>query len=209
MNEQKRQNAERRKPAILKAFYDVIESEGFENASVAKVAARAGVHPSLIIHYFETKEKMVMALVDDVLLTYSRLVNKIPGEGRADKQLEKLLNLMWSREWYGAASFSVIFSFLALSQRHQDVAARVFELYGRFKTFLTRQLTLFAEAGVIQIDNPENTAEVLIAMCEGSHYFCQYFTTPEAFESHHNNMIVSAKKILGVPPSKNNFPSKG
>ncbi|SCX79356.1 TetR/AcrR family transcriptional regulator [Desulfoluna spongiiphila] len=194
----KRQSADERKPAILKAFYEVIEAEGFENASVAKVAKQAGVHASLIIHYFGSKEKMVMALVDEVLRTYAALFARLPEGGDPEERLECLLSLIWSREWYEAASFSVVFSFLALSQRDAEVMERVRNLYGNYRRYLNKQMALLSDAGVIRVDDPQATTEALISLSEGSHYFCQYHIKAGTFDAHCAHMIRSARLLLGT-----------
>jgi len=196
--ERKRQSAIERKPAILNAFYEVIEDEGFENASVAKVAMKAGVHPSLVIHYFGTKEKMVLELVDQVLATYAALFRRLPKEGAPGQRLDRLLELVWSREWHNAASFSVVFSFLALSQRDKGVHARVRNLYDNYRRYLLAQFSFFAEKGVIRVDDPEATVEAFISLSEGSHYFCRFHIENGTFDSHCRKMIEAAKRILGA-----------
>ena len=198
MTGKKRQNAEERKPAILRAFYQVIEAEGFENASVAKVAKQAGVHASLIIHYFGSKEKMVMALVDEVLQTYSSLFSRLPKGGAPRERLDHLLSLIWSREWHEAAGFSVVFSFLALSQRDRAVMDRVRNLYGHYRRYLLEQIALLSEAGVITAADPQASAEALISLSEGSHYFCRYHIEAGTFEAHCDHMIQAARTILGA-----------
>ena len=198
MTGRKRQSAEERKPAILKAFYEVIEAGGFENASVAKVAKQAGVHASLIIHYFGSKEKMVMALVDEVLRTYASLFRGLPEGGEPQERLECLLSMIWSKEWHDAASFSVVFSFLALSQRDEAVMARVRNLYGHYRMYLLKQMALLSEAGVIRVDDPTASAEALISLSEGSHYFCRYHIEPGTFDTHCRHMIEAARRILGA-----------
>lgn len=198
MKERERLNAEHRKPAILKAFYEVIETVGFENASVAKVAKQAGVHASLVIHYFGSKESMVLDLVDEVLLTYADLIRKLPDSGEPRKRLEQLLKLIWSREWHEAASFSVVFSFLALSQRDDRVMKRLQTLYERYGNYLREQVLFFADAGVIQVADPEAAAQGLISLSEGSHYFCRFHIEQGTFDEHCKIMIQTAKRILGV-----------
>ncbi len=198
MSERKRLSAEERKPAILKAFYQVIEEEGFENASIAKVAKKAGVHASLIIHYFGTKERMVLDLVDAVLRTYADLIRNLPESGEPEERLEKLLGLIWSREWQEAASFSVVFSFLALSQRDSEVMSRVRILYQSYRKYLMAQVAFFAEAEIISIESISAAVQGLISLSEGSHYFCRFHINTEDFDVHRTNMIIAAKRILGV-----------
>lgn len=198
MKERERLNAEHRKPAILKAFYEVIEAVGFENASIAKVAKQAGVHASLVIHYFGSKERMVLDLVDEVLRTYADLIRKLPDSGEPHKRLERLLALIWSREWHEAASFSVVFSFLALSQRDERVMSRLHTLYESYGNYLLEQVRFFADADVIRVADQEAAAQGLISLSEGSHYFCRFHIENGTFDEHCRNMIQAAKKILGV-----------
>ena len=66
----KSDKAELRRREILENFYEVLKEEGLEGSSIAKIAARMDIHPSLIIHYFSTKEEMVVALVDSILEKY-------------------------------------------------------------------------------------------------------------------------------------------
>jgi AcrR family transcriptional regulator len=198
MSERKRLSAEERKPAILRAFYRVIEEEGFENASIAKVAKLAGVHASLIIHYFGTKESMVLDLVDDVLRTYADLIRNLPKSGEPQDRLETLLRLIWSREWQEAASFSVVFSFLALSQRDQEVMNRVRILYQSYRKYLTVQIAFLAETNIIRVDSVQAAVQALISLSEGSHYFCRFHINDEDFDDHRTNMVRTAKRILGV-----------
>ena len=198
MRERKRLNAEHRKPAILKAFYEVIEAEGFENASVAKVAKQAGVHASLVIHYFGSKERMVLELVDEVLRTYSDLIRKLPDSGEPSNRLEQLLALIWSRQWHEAASFSVVFSFFALSQRDAGVMSRVHTLYDSYRRYLRAQVSFFAEADIIWVKDQEAAVQGLISLSEGSHYFCRFHIENGTFDEHCKHMIQAAKRILGV-----------
>ena len=75
----RKSKADERKREILVHFYEVVKEEGFENASIAKIADRMEVNPSLLIHYFKTKEEMVVDLVDFLLDRYN-----------LDEQAEKL-----------------------------------------------------------------------------------------------------------------------
>ena len=69
----RKSKAEERKLEILQHFYEVIKEEGFENASIAKIAKSMEVNPSLLIHYFNTKEDMILELVDFLLNRYESM----------------------------------------------------------------------------------------------------------------------------------------
>ena len=67
----RKSKAKIRKQEILSHFYEVIIEEGFEGASIGKIAKRMEVNPSLLIHYFSTKDAMVIGLIDYIMATYS------------------------------------------------------------------------------------------------------------------------------------------
>lgn len=65
---------EKRLDSILKAAAKVMAVDGFERASVRKVAAEAKIGLSGIYYYFKSKDEMLFALQDD---TFSSLVESL------------------------------------------------------------------------------------------------------------------------------------
>lgn len=65
---------EKRLSSILKAASRTIAKDGFEGASVRKVAARAGIGLSGIYYYFKSKDEMLFALQEH---TFSTLVSSL------------------------------------------------------------------------------------------------------------------------------------
>ncbi|MCG8550395.1 MAG: TetR/AcrR family transcriptional regulator, partial [Desulfobacterales bacterium] len=53
-----------RKPEILRHTYKVVEEEGFKGMTIGKIAKRMGVNSGLLIHYFKSKEGLIMEMVD-------------------------------------------------------------------------------------------------------------------------------------------------
>lgn len=60
----KEENQERRQ-RILRAARDVFASEGFRNAEVKTIAVRAGVGKATIYKHFESKEDLLLSLVQE------------------------------------------------------------------------------------------------------------------------------------------------
>jgi len=65
---------EKRLDSILKAASKVIARDGFEGASIRKVAATAGIGLSGIYYYFESKDELLFALQSR---TFSTLVSSL------------------------------------------------------------------------------------------------------------------------------------
>ncbi len=65
---------EKRLGSILKAAAEVIADDGFEGASVRKVAAKAGIGLSGIYYYFKSKDEMLFAVQEN---TFSMLAESL------------------------------------------------------------------------------------------------------------------------------------
>jgi AcrR family transcriptional regulator len=59
----RKKNDHIRKPEILEHAFRIISIEGFENASLAKIAESMGVAKSMILHYFGSKENLFRELL--------------------------------------------------------------------------------------------------------------------------------------------------
>src|SRR5690242_12082800 len=91
---------EPRQKEIIKAFYKLAKNEGLENASIAKTAEMIDMNPSLIIHYFRTKDYLVYGLVEYILDKYL-LIFKVPANSD-DSYLQLLLKVIdniFSKKW--------------------------------------------------------------------------------------------------------------
>jgi len=67
---------EKRLNSILKAASTVIARDGFEGASVRKVAAKAGVGLSGIYYYFKNKDELLYAIQTDTFTTLVEMLKE-------------------------------------------------------------------------------------------------------------------------------------
>jgi AcrR family transcriptional regulator len=68
---------------ILDAARQVFGEQGFENASVRKVAGRAGVDPALVHHYFGTKQALFLAAME-LPIDFNALVDRVMAGPRRE-----------------------------------------------------------------------------------------------------------------------------
>ena len=73
-NIRRNRHYEKRLNSILKAASTVIARDGYEGASVRKVASKAGVGLSAIYYYFKNKDELLYAIQTD---TFSTLVEQL------------------------------------------------------------------------------------------------------------------------------------
>lgn len=192
-----RQNAEIRKPEIIKSFYRTILEQGFEGASIAKVAARIQIHPSLILHYFGSKDNLTLELVDYVIHEYARLFQTVNLKGLSpDQRLEKLLEVVWSRQYYEKIHIAASFAIIAVSFKNPAIHKKLQTLYDGFERFLINEIKVAADAGIIDIEDPACTARRIITLIEGARHFRQFFVSPENFEKYNQEMRTATRLLL-------------
>jgi len=74
-------NRERRRTEMLAAFARVLADHGYAGATIAAVAAEAGVNPGLVHHHFESKADLLSSLVDDLIARFRERVRRRQGAG--------------------------------------------------------------------------------------------------------------------------------
>jgi AcrR family transcriptional regulator len=82
---------------ILDAALAAFAEAGYEGATIADVAQRAGVSPGLVVHYFRTKAELFAAVIED------RFVGFVAGEealfaghqGSYRELLEQVVRRLW------------------------------------------------------------------------------------------------------------------
>lgn len=177
MNVKKRQKADIRKPDIIKNYHQVILEEGIEGASIGKVARRMDIHPSLIIHYFQNKDNLTVALVDLLIHEASKLYQKLSIQ--TDDPLMRLRNMIeifFSDAWCGMTDVSVDFAVLSLCSRNRRVDERIRNMYGILKNFISAELEKVAEAGILSLKDTGRAAEIIMSIYEGYRHFRHYYT---------------------------------
>jgi TetR/AcrR family transcriptional repressor of bet genes len=74
-------NRAERRAQILGAFARVLAEHGYAGATVAAVAAEAGVAPGLLHHHFESKDELLSALLQSLVAAFRERVRERSGEG--------------------------------------------------------------------------------------------------------------------------------
>src|SRR5688500_12783494 len=110
-----------RQKGIIKAFYKVARKEGLENASIAKVALVLDVNPSLVMHYFKTKQDLIHGLIEYILEQYRLIYNPENDTANPRVRLEKIIRNLFSRKWDKLFDDGVFYSSYSLIFRDQKV----------------------------------------------------------------------------------------
>jgi AcrR family transcriptional regulator len=172
----RKSKADIRKQEILASFYEVLKEEGIEHASIAKIASKMQVNPSLLIHYFKTKEEMVVEVVDYLLQRYEdAFLEEVNRLEEPKERFELVLNLLFGVSWVEVIDYSVFYGCYYLSARHERIKERFQEMYLHFKEYLTKEVEIWLEHQLISPQPAEQVAEFLITNLEGLAYYGHIF----------------------------------
>ena len=160
-----------RQKGIIKAFYKVSVKEGLENASIAKVAAVLKVNPSLVIHYFSTKQDLIHGLIEYILERYRLLYNPESSTQNPRERLTKIIRNLFSRKWNKLFDDGVFYSSYALIFRDKKVKAHYKKLHDDLRKLLKDALQEAKDNGVINTADVETTANLIFIFVEGAYYY--------------------------------------
>ena len=171
-----------RKQEILEHFYKVLNDEGIEGASLAKIAKSMGVHPSLLIHYFSSKEQMTLALVDYIAEMYSKTyMGRIAEVTDPEKRLDAVLDMLFGKDWMEYVDQSVFNACHYLGFHNEEIRRRFREMYARFADALSVEFESLMELGVVRKMNAAQLADFVIAMTEGLDFYGTVVGTDSRF----------------------------
>jgi len=159
-----------RQKEIVKAFYKVAKREGFENTSIAKVADHMDINPSLIIHYFKSKQDLEIALIDYILERYLKIY-KSNGSVYTIETLKDLIDKLFSRKWNRLFDDGVFYSCYAHIYRNEEFRHRFKQLHDELRVILKQSFTDAVNSKVIKVDDVDRLTETIFALLEGAYYY--------------------------------------
>lgn len=161
-----------RQKEIIEAFYKVAKKEGLENASIAKTAMRININPSLVIHYFNTKEALVYGLIEYILDKYVLIFKTPPAyQDDPEKRLLHIIDNIFSHKWNTLFDDSVAYSCYALVFRDKKVKEKYKVLLESLRTNLKNIIEECNQRGVLAVANPTLTADIIFVIVDGAYYY--------------------------------------
>ena len=161
---------ETRQKEIVKAFYTVAKREGLENTSIAKLADFMNINPSLVIHYFKSKQGLEIALIDFILERYLHIYKSNGTINTADKLLD-LIDKLFSRRWNRLFDDGLFYSCYAHVYRNDEFKTKFKQLHDSLRSILRQSLMEAEQNEVIQIEDPYKLTETIFALLEGAYYY--------------------------------------
>ncbi|OWW25320.1 TetR family transcriptional regulator [Zobellia sp. OII3] len=165
-----------RRLEIIKAFYEVAKQGGLENASIAKVAKTMGVSNGLVMHYFNTKDELLIGLNEYILQQHLYVMfEDHKGQIETRKDLEDLIHNLFSRKWDQYFDDGVFYSCYALIYRNQAFNSSFKEYLLKLHEVLREELKQAYGNGIISNTNIDELTEIIFALVDGSYYYMGMF----------------------------------
>ncbi|SCE18821.1 TetR/AcrR family transcriptional regulator [Streptomyces sp. DvalAA-19] len=173
-----RARSEERRAEILRATLEVIAERGYRGATLGAVAERVGLTQQGLLHYFPTKEALLVAVLED------RDRWDTGGGGRGGEDGAWRLELLGSLVEYNAMRPGIVQTFSALLGESVTEEHPAREFFTRRYTQVRAGMaaTLRAEYGEMLPGGltPERAAVLLVAVMDGLQY--QWLLDPESVD---------------------------
>lgn len=152
-----------RRKQLVDAAIAVIHEHGFANATVSRIARRAGVFPGIVHHYFASKDDLLFATMRSLLAELRR--DTVARQRRAAGPRERVNAIIDAS--FGEAQFDerVFSAWLALygNARHTPHLQRILNLYHR----RLHANLMFDLVQLMDRREAETLAEGIAAMIDG------------------------------------------
>ncbi|MHB9862099.1 TetR/AcrR family transcriptional regulator [Streptomyces sp. YIM S03343] len=167
-----RVRSEERRAEIVRAALEVIAERGYRGASLAAVAERVGLTQQGLLHYFPTKDTLLVAVLDE----------RDRWDAVPDSQWR--LDLLAALVEYNAMRPGIVQTFSALLGESvtEGHPAREFftERYDRVRATMTEALRTEYGDRLPNGLTPERTAPLLVAVMDGLQY--QWLLDPQGVD---------------------------
>ena len=179
----KNKNAELRKPEILEAYYTLMITEGLEGTSISKIADHLEIHPSLIIHYFKTKENLKLELIE-MMVDKFKSSHLISFDHITDdnERFTALMDTLFSYEWSRTVDPGVHYGFYYQSFRDETIRQICRDMFHWLRNHLYKEFMYYNRKGIIDIDDEQSAADLIVTLMEGLEFHAQFLSEKQPFE---------------------------
>ncbi|PYF74123.1 TetR family transcriptional regulator [Pedobacter nutrimenti] len=191
---------ELRQQEIITVFYKTAKKEGYENASIAKVAKVMDINPSLIIHYFKTKEDLTQALIDYILEKYLLIYKTKDKENITLSDLQKTIDKLFSKKWNLLFDDGLFYTFYAMSFRDKIIREKYKKILDSLRFELAAIMIKCKEKQLLNIADPQATADLIFVLLDGAYFYLSLEKDKTVYSERLDSYKAKAYEFLGWAP---------
>jgi AcrR family transcriptional regulator len=186
---------------IVKVFYRVAKKEGYENTSIAKIASVMDINPSLIMHYFKTKEDLTYALIDYILERYLLIYSIENKEQIVLSDLQKTIEMLFSKKWNLLFDDGLFYTFYALAFREKVIKEKYKAILDSLRTGLAVMIEQCHKCDLINVADPQIVADFIFVLVDGAYFYLSLESDKKAYAERLDYYKGKAYQILGLEQS--------
>lgn len=187
----------KRQQEIIKASYEVAREIGYEQTSIAKVALAMQVNPSLIMHYFTSKEDLKYALIDYILERYLVIFEIGPREKGLDR-IKRLMDRLFSKKWNMLFDDGLFYTFYAESFRDKQVKAKYQAILDGLREKLTATLAELQGEGLLHVNDVRHAADLVFVLVDGAYFYLSLLSDKALFNARLEAYKKEAYRLVGI-----------
>lgn len=192
---------ETRQLEIIKTFYKVAKKEGYEHTSIAKIAKVMDVNPSLVSHYFETKEDLTYALIDYILERYLLIYTIKNKEEVTLADLQKTIEMLFSKKWNLLFDDGLFYTFYALAFREKKIKEKYKTILDSLRLALASMIEQCNEKQLTDVPTPKAAADLVFVLVDGAYFYLSLESDKKAYTERLEYYKNKAYQILGMDHS--------
>jgi AcrR family transcriptional regulator len=156
----------------MESCYKVIARKGLEGATLKQIGGEMGVSPSLLMHYFASKEEMILALVDYMVEKMDRTYHRaVKQRDSAEERLSLYIDKNFNFEIPQSVEDKVFYGSFYLALSDERVRTRFRRMYEHDHKMIVGLIKDYMEESGIENLNPDLLAIQLISTIEGFYLY--------------------------------------
>lgn len=173
--------SDNRKREIIEGFYHLSKKNGLENTSIAKIGNHLGMPPSLVMHYFPTREILISHLISFILKRLLKIYTPIIKELRVQNYTDPhtFVDRMFSRDWNLLIDDGVFYSCFSLIFRNERIKKEYRNLHLKLRDNLKEILD---QDEKLKLKDTELLAEQIFVVVEGAYYYLSMIDDEDLYE---------------------------
>ena len=174
---------EARQKEIIQVFYKLAKKEGLENTSIAKIAKEMDINPSLIIHYFQTREDLTYGLIDYLLDKY-QLIYKVKPKKPVDSKtaLLEIIDNIFSKKWNTLFDDGLFYSCYSLTFREPKISVMYKNLLDSLRNTLGIHIEQCRLDGYIEVEDSIDIADNIFVLVDGAYFYLSLVSDKKEYE---------------------------
>jgi TetR/AcrR family transcriptional repressor of nem operon len=190
---------------ILGAAQSLIELRGYSALGVAEICQAAGVPKGSFYYFFESKEALALAVLDEQWRVQRADWERVLGGDDADP-LERLRRLFEETEAglrAGQQSCGTVLGCmfgnltLELSTQTASIRERLREIFEAQVTMVANVVAEAQSRGVVAVADTNEAGQALVALLEGQVLFAKLYNTTQRLET----LWANSLRLLGAGPA--------